>query len=226
MVFPLEHILIRFNGHFGGSSSTLDKWSTGLRFGFPNQAPAYDAGKLQTFVNACQTAANTFHANASVATGTSCYMDYVTGAMIGVSGRYTPATQQTILSPSTPTAGVGTPTLPWNTAHVVSLRTANPRGRASNGRCYWPTTAVAVAPTTGRLAAATVNNKIGAFKTFADALNVAAAAYATGMRLIVASAVGGGAHAVVTHIRADDRLDSIERRENDQLSVWTTANLA
>lgn len=227
MVFPLEHLLIRFQGHFGASGTTVvDRWSCGLRFGFTNLAPVYDSGKLQTFVNACQTAGNTLMGAVNTNAGTNTWLDQVTGAQIGVLGRYQPTTQLTIISPSSPTAGIGSPINPWNTAHVISLRTSRPRGPGSNGRVYWPCQALGVAAGTGRLTPTQVTNRLTNFKTFLDACNVAANSYSTGMRLLVASAVGGGAHVPVTSIRADDRLDSIERRENDQASVYQTTTLA
>lgn len=226
MVYSHEHILLRFHGHFGTSGAFTDEWSCGMRFGFPNLAPVFDTGKLQTFVNAAQTAGNTFQASAGAQVGTNCFLDYVSGAQIGVSGRYTPSTQLTIISPTTTTAGAGSSTLPWNTSNVISLRTNIPRGRGSNGRVYWPMLATTIVSTTGRLAAGTVNNRIGAAKTFLDALNVAANNYSAGMKLLVASSVGGGTMGVVQSIRADDRMDSIERRENDQASVYQQTNLA
>ena len=102
----------------------------------------------------------------------------------------------------------------------------NPGKRASNGRVYWPCLALIPDAATGRLTTAQVNGRIGSFKGFFDTLNTAANAYSPGMRLIVASNVGGGTYAPVTAIRADGRLDSIERRENDQPSVWTSQTLA
>jgi hypothetical protein len=223
MVYPQEHVLLRFNGHFGTATAFTDRWSAGIRFGLPNAAPAYDATKLQTFVNAAQTAAITFHTSGFTAAGTNAFLDYVSGAQIGVSGKYTPSTQLTVLSPTNTTAGVGTPTQPWNTASVISLRTAIPRGRGSNGRVYWPMLAASVAVATGRVS---MGSRISAAKTFLDALNVAAGTYSAGTRAIVASNVGGGLHAYVTAVRSDDRLDSIERRENDQPSTWSVQALA
>lgn len=226
MVYPHEHLLLRFNGHFPSSGTVLDRWSSGIRFGFPTIAPVYDVAKLQTFVNAAQAAANTFHGTVGAFTGSNCYLDNVSGAQIGVSGKYTPSTQLTVISPSTPTAGAGTAVLPWNSAMVISLRTAIPRGRGSNGRVYWPGLALSVSSSTGRVTSANVGTRITAAKTFFDALNTAANAYSAGMKAVVASAVGGGLITPVTAIRSDDRVDSIERRENDQPSAWTTATLA
>jgi hypothetical protein len=67
---------------------------------------------------------------------------------------------------------------------------------------------------------------VNLFKTFLDAVNTAAGAYQTGARIVVASNVGVGDMAFVTAIRSDDRMDSIERRENDQPSQWSNATLA
>lgn len=223
MVFPHEHVLIRFNGHFGTSSSVVDRWSSGIRFGLPGSAPAFDPAKLQTFVNACQTAANTFHSGTQSWTGTNAFLDYVSGAQIGVLGKYSPATQLTVVSPVNTTAGNGSPVLPWNSAMVISLRTAIPRGRGSNGRVYWPAIAAAVSATTGRLGSAPTQARLNLFKAFLDSCNDAANTYSAGMKAIVASNVGGGLYATVTSVRSDDRIDSIERRENDQPATYVTA---
>lgn len=226
MTYPGTHILLRFNGHFGGSASTIDKWSCGMRFGIPSGGTTYDAAKLQTFVNSALSAAQAFHTPVGSACGSNTYFDQVAGAQIGMIGRYNPDTQQTIFSVYTPTAGAGTGVLPWNSASVFSLKTGRPRGRASNGRVYWPCLSLAVVSGTGRVASATQQTRVGNFKTFCDALNVAANVYQAGCRLVVASAVGAGDMAFVTSIRSDDRIDSIERRENDQPSTWSSATLA
>jgi len=226
MVYPQEHVLLRFQGIFGVSTPPgIDQWSVGIRMGLTSSAPAYDAAKLQTLVNAAQTAANTFHATTGVATGTTCWLTNVTGAQIGVLGKYTPTTQQTVISPTMVTAGVGAATQPWNSALVLSLRTAAPRGLASNGRVYWPALAALIDTGTGRVQASTVSTRVTAFKTFINALNTAGNSYSAGMSVVVASAVGGGVIRPVTGIRSDARMDSIERRENAQVATYTTATI-
>jgi hypothetical protein len=227
MVFPHDHILIRYNGHFGTTGTDMiDRWSVGMRFGLTGSEPVYDAAKLQTFTNACDTAAKVFHAAAGSLTGTNCWYNWATGAQIGVLGKYVPPGQLTVISPWVGTAGSGTPINPWNTALVVSLRTSQPRGVASNGRLYWPAIAAPVVNTTGRLTTAVVNTRVNLFKTFLDACNTAANAYSPNMRLIVASSIGGGKYATVQSIRSDQRLDSIERRENAAPATWSTAALS
>lgn len=222
MVFPHEHVLLRFLGHFGVITPPgLDTWSCGIRLGLQGSAPAYDAAKLQTLVNSAQTAAQAFHATVSAAVGTSTYFDQVSGAQIGVLGKYTPSTQLTVLSPVAATPGSGAPTQPWNAALVMSLRTAAPRGLASNGRVYWPATSAAVDTATGRINSTQVTARLNGFRTFINALNVAANTYSAGCAVVVASAVGGGAIRPVTAVRMDARVDSIERRENNQPSSYS-----
>ena len=227
MAFPHEHILIRFNGHFGASSTINDRWSSGLRLGFNAQGTVYDAAKLQTLVNACKTAGDVFHGGAGSLIGANCFLDEVTGAQIGVLGKYVPTSQMTVISTVvTPKPGGASASLPWNTAHVISLRTAAPRGRASNGRVYWPANGTIVQDLTGRLSPGQVTPRLTAFKTFIDAVNTAANAHTAGMKVCVFSNVGGGTAQQVTSLRADQRLDSIERRENDQPAIWATAVVA
>lgn len=227
MVYPHEHIVLRFQGHWGtGAGTVLDTWSTGIRFGFPGKGTLYDPVKLQTFVNSAMTAASTFHiANANMCSS-ECWLDKVTGAQVGVDGKYVPTGQLTVISTGSSVAGLNPTVHSWNTALVISLRTAIPRGRGSNGRVYWPAPNGAIQPATGRLAPASVQTRVNNFKTLLDSLNTAAGVYDAGMKAIVASNVGGGLIAPVTTIRSDERFDSIERRENDQLSVYSTATLA
>jgi len=226
MAYAQEHILLRFNGHFGGPTTVADRWSVGIRLGQASLPVILDSGKMQTLCNSAATAAAAFHATTGTFTGTNTYFDQVAGATIGPSGKYSPAGQLTVLSAYNPVAGSGTAALPWNSALVCSLRTAIPRGRGSNGRVYWPALALSVGPTTGRVSQASITSRLGAFKTFLDALNVAANTYFAGTRVIVASGVGLGVNAPVTSVRSDDRVDSIERRENDQPPAYVSVTLA
>jgi len=226
MVYAQEHILLRFNGHFGTTGGVADRWSVGVRLGQASLPTIYDAAKLQTLATAADAAARVFHAAAGTKAGTSCFFDQVAAACIGPSGRYVPPGALTILGPTGSSPGTGTPVLPWNSAMTLSLRTAISRGRGSNGRIYWPALAMPIVATTGRVLTADVVARMGAAKTFLDALNTAANSYFAGTRVIVASNVGAGINAAVTAVRSDDRIDSIERRENDQPPVYSSAALA
>lgn len=226
MAFTNAHIYLRAGGHFGTSSSEQDEWSTGARFAIVGADVPYSESALQTFVDAAWTAFSALHSHTGTVAGNACFLDWTTAARVGMDGKYDPDTQDTKRHDGTALVGTATTFLPWNTAHVISLRTARPRGYASNGRMYYPATSIAITNTTGRITPSAVSGRVNQFKTLFDSLNVAAAVYATNMRLAVMSAVGAGQTALVNTIRADDRLDSIERREAELPSTWTTATLA
>lgn len=226
MAYSAPHLLLRILGNFGGNPlSNEEKWSTSMRFGIPGGTVPYDSEGMQTFLNAAATPLRAFHVAAGSLTGSTTYLTELTLARIGTNGRYDPLIQETLHYTAPTTQGSGTPVLPWSTAIVFSLRTAIPRGYSSNGRVYWPATAAALELATGRLTAAQNSARVALFKTALDSVNAAANAYTTGMRLVVASSTGAVTNAV-TSIRSDDRLDSIERRENARPSVWASAPLA
>lgn len=225
MAYPSAHILVKAIGHFGTSGVANDNWSTGLRIGIPGADVPYNQAGLQTFVQAAFAAFQSFHADPLSLVGTACWLDYTSAARIGTDGHYDPLSQKTVVSTTASTAGSGSVVLPWNTAHVISLRTANVRGYASNGRCYYPYLAGSPTGTTGRLTTTQVNNRVQNFKTLINSLNTAANTYAAGAAVRVFSNNGAGYGATVTSLRADDRLDSIERRENKTPSVWQTTNI-
>jgi len=205
---------VRLNGGFASAVTPSDKWSTGFRVGIPTQEIRYDESSLQTFINAVAAAAGTMHASNAMAAGTNCYFLGATVARVGTNGKYNPAEQLTTNSIGYGGAGGGAPTQPWNTALSFGLRTASPRGHASNGRLYYPMLAAPVVSSTGRLAAGTVGSRLTPFKTFLNAVNTACSVYELGSMVCVMSNVGMGTTRPVTAIRSDDRLDSIERREN------------
>lgn len=226
MAFTHKHLYIRLNGGMGGSvASPNDKWSTGFRVAVPGADIDLATPALLTFVNAVHAAAITMHGNALMLAGTNCNFLYVTGARVGLDGKYDPLGQTTVVSTGAPQAGSGVPSLPFNTSLSFGLRTAAPRGYASNGRMYYPCLGAAVAAATGRVSAAAVANRLTAFRTFLNAVNTAANTYQAGAVVAVMSSVGAGTTQRVLAVRADDRLDSIERRENDLPSAYQTLAL-
>lgn len=223
MTYAFPHLVVRLNGGFGSSSTPPDRWSSGFRVGIPTQSIRYDAGALQTFANAVHTAASTMHANAATAAGTNCFLLNVSVARVGTNGRYDPAGQLTTVSTGATAAGAGTANQAWNVALSVGLRTAQPRGYASNGRFYYPMLAPTVVTGTGRLVQTSVQNRLNVMATFFDSVNTAAAVYDLGSLVCVMSNVGAGTTEAVTAVRSDLRLDSIERRENNQPPTYVTA---
>lgn len=222
MPYSNAHIYLRVMGHFGASASPVDYWSAGLRFAIVGADVPTSPGALQTFVDSCTTAFKTYHAVTSVGASTECFLTQLSAARVGPDGKYSPSTQLTVVNTFTPLPGGGTPMLPWSTAHVISLRTSIPRGYCSNGRFYYPAIAIGLSPGTGRMAPSVRNSINTAFKTCLDACNTAAAAYSTNMKCAVMSKVGPGLTALVTAIRADTRMDSVERRENKAAPDWGT----
>lgn len=222
--YVYSHLLLRYNGHFGTSSSIVDKWSTGLRIGFAGKDIAYNSGGLVTFLTAAADAGKSFNQNPGTWAGTNCFLTEATVARVGHDGHYDPVTQETVHSPITLGDGAGSPVHSWNTASVISLRTARPRGYASNGRCYWPALALAVTPATGRVATVSIAARVSLFAAMITAINNAANTYDAGARVIVASS-RGQINAPVTAVRSDERLDSIERRENALAAKWSQTSI-
>jgi hypothetical protein len=209
------HLSIRLNGGFGGSVSNLvDKWSSGFRIAVPGADIVLATPALLTLANAIHAAAVTMHSATGFNTGTSCFFTHVTAARVGTDGKYNPPGQLTVQSTGSPQAGVGSATFPWNTALAAGLRTSAPRGYASNGRFYYPMIAGALTAATGRVTSTTQDARNSVMKTFFNTVNTAANVYDPGAVVCVMSNVGSGTTARVLAVRTDDRLDSIERREN------------
>lgn len=222
VAYTNSHLVVRLNGTFGASSTAAaDKWSCGFRVAVPGGDIQLASPALLTFANAVHTAALALHNGALMLAGTSCFFQYVTVARVGTDGTYDPPSQVTTVSTGNSIVGSGTTVQPWSTAHSFGLRTDQPRGYASNGRMYYPFTGGSVISTTGRLNSTQVANRLSGMRTFINAVNVAANTYDAGAAVCVMSNVGAGTTARVLALRADERLDSIERRENDQPVNYT-----
>lgn len=226
VVYSRAHYVFRAIGHFGSSPTNfLDHWSSGFRLGLvggdvPVGVP------LEPFLETVYTAIQAFHTSGGAKAGTNCFLDELTIARVGLDGKYDPPAQETTRRAyASPPIGSGTTIHPWNTAMVISLRTPFPRGIASNGRTYWPTTAMPIDGATGRVAQDALEAYVAAAKTMIQAINAASQSQiATGVVVTVQGQdgkTGPARAAAVTSIRSDGRLDTIERRENDQPSSYT-----
>lgn len=227
MSFPTPHYLLRICGHFGASGTDIrEEWSVGLRFGSVG-GPTYSASGLQSFLAAAWTPISTFHGGVAARVGGSCYLTHLTGAMIGTDGHYAPASQLTLsYVHSTPLPGASSFNAPWTQCHVLSLRTAQPRGYGSNGRCYYPCGANSYNTNTGRMMTGERDARVNSFVTMVQGLNTAAAsALGAGVGLRVYSSVGAGVSYAVTAVRADDKMDTQERRENAFPPSWYVASV-
>jgi len=225
------HYVLRINGTFGATAATVsDRWSTGFKLGDVLGTDVPGPGGLSAFLEAIRPSIQTFHTSTAVNSGTMCFLTDLTAARVGTNGKYDPVTQETTrYQYGAPVAGAGAIIHPWNTALVISLRTSFPRGIASNGRTYYPTTALPITPGTGRLATLVVSNFVDAAKVLVNAINNGAAAHlGAGTRVAVVGAngkTGNARTALVTKIRADDRFDSIERRENNLPSNYYSVTI-
>jgi hypothetical protein len=220
MPFPQRHLLVRANGQFGSASVAKDFWSAGLRLGTA-AGTNLTVTEIEAFLSAVKSAYSTFHGASAVKAGDGCFLTHLTGAQIGTDGKYDPAGAETAREDYSPViAGNTGSVMPYSTAFVYSLRTGIARGYASNGRMYWPACSMIVDGASGRRTTPEVTASVNAFKTLVDALNVAGNAVEPGMRVRVYSQVGAGLSREVTHVRADGRLDSQERREDDVASTW------
>lgn len=228
MPYSREHVLVRINGIFGSTTNVRDRWSIGLRMASLSAvAPETD---FTAFLTAFHSDVAAFHAHADVGAGSTCYYTFLTAAKIGVDGKYSPKTQLTSRydAPSA-IAGSGTCDSPFSQAQVCSLRTALPRGYASNGRLYYPMTHIngLIDPATGRIAPGVVAPLLARWKILIEAANTKFnAVLGVPLKVSVMSQVGSGTTAVVNSLRMDGRLDAQERRENDQPAVWSTTTIA
>lgn len=226
MAFPANLALIRFCGVFGTVASPLERWQTTLKL----QATGEGAiAELLPFLTAIATASSTFFSNASLAAGSNVHFTELQGAILGPDGKYLGGAGQptTVYKLPSPTAGAGTTTSPYSQALVISLRTNNLRGYASNGRMYWPATALTVAGTTGRIASGTTNAIATAAATFLNAINTVAAGggYPNLGSIQVMSNVGAGTAANVTGLRVGSKMDRWEPRESDLIEAYSTATV-
>jgi hypothetical protein len=225
VTYDRTSIKLRFIGHFGASTTARDYWSAGLRLAVVGGG-AVSTADLTPFLETISTPVATFHNDGPVGAGSTTYLDELNAAHLGTNGKYISSAELTARRAyTTPIVGAGAGIHPWNTAFVSSLRTLQARGLASNGRMYYPATGLAVDASTGRVNATLQGNYATSVQTLLQAINSAAQSYQSGLRVHVlgwSAKHGTNFSSLVTSVRVDNRLDSIERRENDQLPVWVT----
>jgi hypothetical protein len=229
MAYLAPHLYLRANGYFGTSGGPVDYWSSGFRLSLPGASPVPDTD-YTAFLESVSTAYSGFHVRPEIGAGNACFLESLSVARVGIDGKYDPSTQATTVRPFGPVVGGGgTTSMEWSRAWVCSLRTGIARGLASNGRAYWPCTALVINGATGRLLPTQVTAALERWKILIDSINSAADSVAANLRVSVLSqggVSGGPARRVVTQLRMDARLDRQERREDDTPSEYLTTNLA
>ncbi len=113
----------------------------------------------------------------------------------------------------TPTPGTSTTPLPFQTAGVVSLRTAV-AGARGRGRLYWPLTGGTITLATLRLNGPSVTTYLSGMKTYLSAILAAIDVTLDGVSLVVWSRASGST-ANVTSLQMGDIAD-VQRRRRDQ----------
>lgn len=227
MPYAEPYVYLRCLGVFGATATTpLEEWGVGFKFRHPEAAPS--PTQLTTFLESAATAVATYHGGSTRA-GDHCWLTELTAAFIGTDGKYVGGgTQSTIRHTyGTPVIGIGATIGPYANALVISLRTAVKRGPGSNGRAYWPATALSVSGDTGGLTTTQLGPIVTEAAALLNGLNTAklSAMPATG-KLSVMSAVGSGIAATVTGFRIGRRLDTQERREKKIPEGWVSGTVS
>lgn len=214
MAYTEPFVYLRANGFFNSIVAPVEQWSVGFKILAPTGlVPTVN---LTSFLESVAAAFSEFHGADDWAAGTNCFLKELTAAVIGTDGKYVGGgTQSTIIRPfDPPVAGATTPQNPFTTAVVISLRTTLQRGRASNGRAYWPALARLADPSTGGVSAISRGLMAGRAKNLLNAINAAAESEMPDtMGVWVMSNVGAGVSAPVTSIRIGSKFDRQERRE-------------
>lgn len=225
MVYAEQFVYLRALGTFGVNASTpVERWGVGLKFRNPGTAPSPD--NLIAFLETVSVPFENFHKSTAVGSGTSCFLQELTAALVGVDGKYVggAAQQTTRRAYSTPPAGTGGLSVSFSQALVYSLRTLLTRGPGSNGRMYYPALGIAVTPTTGVIASGVTASAAAAAATLFNNLNAAADAHLPGTGgLSVMSQVGTGVAASVTSVRVGNKMDHQESRERQITEAYSSS---
>nr|CRY96448.1 hypothetical protein [uncultured prokaryote] len=198
MPFPSAHSLLTFSGP---AYADQEEWSTGCRL---RRSTPPTLSELQGAADAFQGLCGTTALGASNA----ARLVSVKWAPQTTEGRYGDGEAVELLL--TPSALGSNGRMPAQIAVVLSLRTARPRGRGSNGRMYIP-------------ALPTLEENTGRFST-ADATTIAVAASdalsaigsALSTDVVVGSQVGSGLLETVTGVRVG-RVPDTQRRRREGL---------
>lgn len=194
MPFPAPHSLLTFSGPAYGD---LEQWSTGLRLRTttpPDAAALSEAGEaFISFMNTNELLGSS-----------AAKMQSVKWAPQTVEGKYGSGESVEFLFNNRTIGNNGG--MPAQIAVVLSLRTARPRGRASNGRMYVPALPTLVA-NTGRFSVTDANIIAERAATMISLIGEA-----LGTDVVVGSAVESGLLETVTGVRVGRVPDTQRRR--------------
>lgn len=226
VAYDNEYVYLRANGIFGAVATPLDLWAVGLKL--PHPGGLVPTSSLTAFLETVAGAFSSYHADADVNASNRFHMTYLSAAVVGKDGKYVGGGAQSTLKRnySPAIAGAGVLEHPAPTSCVISLRTTLQRGRASNGRMYWPAAALTVSGTDGRLTGTQTSSIATKAATLINSINQAADTILDGnLGVWVMSNLGDGISAPVTSVRIGSRLDHQERRENAMAEVYSSATV-
>lgn len=221
MPYPTPFIRVTIFGRMG-SATSAETWSTSFKLG-----GLADTTDPTDYLADIASDVRGFHVNTNVASGTRTYLTELHGAVIGTDGKYVGGALQATKIYTYPTAdaGVGSGSLPWPTAQVLSLRvTSRTRGPASHGRMYWPAVGQTIGLTDGRFTP--MGAVAAAAGVLLTALNVKAkTAFGPGVSVVNTSPRGTGVMAAVNQVLVGNRPDHQERRENAFAEAYASASV-
>ncbi|HXE47333.1 MAG TPA: hypothetical protein VN663_03125 [Ramlibacter sp.] len=211
MTYPNNHLYLTFHWLAAG---TAEQGQFGLRF--DNVAPA-----SQALVDGAAAAANTMWGATTTDISQFFRLAYLRLASIAPNGLYVPGTvaYDHTFPGSVPGGGAAAYLFPLQSAHVVTLHTAMPRGQAHAGRVYLP-------PITENLTSAAVwtpaqcTSRNNTFATMVTALNTAMGGPASVFSKGTKAAPTVGAKNAITNVNSDTRPDVQRRRAAQQVATF------
>lgn len=212
MTFPNPYLYLTFHWAVAG---TPEVGQFGLKF--DNVAAA-----SQALVDGCGAAATSMWGATTMDISSFYRLAYLRLASIGVDGKYVPGTiaYDHTFPGSVPGGGAATILFPLQTAHVMSLHTAMPRGQAHAGRVYLPSITENLS-TAAVWTAAQCTSRNNTFATMLTALNTALGGPVSVFSKGTKAAPTVGAKHAITTVNSDTRPD-VQRRRAKQL-VGVTA---
>jgi hypothetical protein len=175
------------------------------------------AAATQALVDGCATAVQNMWAAATVDIGQFHRLSFLRLAAIGTDGKYIPGSvsYDHTYAGTVPGGGVAAALFPLQCAHVMTLRTAMPRGQAHVGRIYLP-------PIQENLGSAftwtttQINNRINTVTQMIANLNAVMPGPATIFSKGTKAAPTVGAKHVITQVNSDNKPDVQRRRARQQ----------
>lgn len=209
---PYPNGYLYLTAHWVNTETTSETAQFGLKFDTATPAS-------QTLVNAAAGRLSTMWSAGTSDIPAERRLVFARLAAIGPDGLYIPGTIAYDFIYPAPIPGAGALAAGWplQVAHVVTLHTATPRGRAHAGRCYLPPIDEGLL-STGQWTAAQASSRNNTFAAMLTGLNTD-----LGGPVTIFSKVGTGTKHAVTSVNSDTRPDVQRRRAAQQVGVVAIA---